>query len=78
MSDWISVKKRLPKEHEPVLCCFSHWNVNVPRQTVMVHINEDDCSWRVWDLGDYYPELSYDFNVTHWMPLPEPPKKDES
>lgn len=62
---WISVKDRLPENREDVLVvAFWHerWNVQ--------------WGWyapngRVWHVG-LMEET--DYPVSHWMPLPEPPK----
>lgn len=58
---WISVKERLPNEKQRVIV-----RCNTVGTTV---------GWRLWgewvtDLGDGGSE------VTHWMPLPEPPEKE--
>lgn len=74
MEDWIKYSDRLPESGVPVLCNFKHWHANKDRQDVLVRVEEDDCLWRVWDLGEYQDELSHEFNVTHWMPLPAPPE----
>lgn len=63
--EWISVKNELPKKMEYVLLYDSKYHVT--------HIGA-----RV-DNG-YYISLTMDqsrINITHWMPLPEPPKEDE-
>ena len=75
LKEWISVKDRLPENSMPVLCNFRHWNIQKDRQNVLIYVDEDDCDWRVWDLGDYKAELSHSYDVTHWMPLPDPPKE---
>jgi hypothetical protein len=68
MSEWISVKDRLPETSELVL----------------QRIDRVD-EFPTFDLGLYYPEekrwinrlsSKYTCTVTHWMPIPEPPKDD--
>jgi hypothetical protein len=62
--EWISVKDRLP-EHKQSILAFGD--------------NAIDCL--TYDQGDdyfYYPYCSCCsamFNITHWMPLPNPPDK---
>lgn len=60
--EWISVKDRLPEKRKDVLCCF-----NGIRK--MVEISWMD-STRCFLYEDIYGK------VTHWMPLPEPPKEE--
>lgn len=63
---WISVEDRLPEESQLVLT----WN----QEDVKV----DVYAW----IGDYYgigfmkDLMQEGFKVTHWMPLPDPPKTD--
>ena len=56
---WISVENRLPRKHELVL----------------VFINTENYSFISTDClcssGKWYDQ---DTNVTHWMPLPQPPQ----
>lgn len=59
---WISVKDRSPGNHEPV---FIHSMAN----GIMTAIYTTSGNW-VGDDGYYVDD------VTHWMPLPEPPKED--
>ena len=60
---WISVEERLPEEFEDVLV-FSR---NGSRTwTEVAHLTRNQ--W--WRVG--IPMI----NVTHWMPLPEPPKEE--
>lgn len=56
---WVAITERLPKEHVDVLIFKG-----------CVYIGSwDGHSWRTNDIG-----LAI-FGVTHWMPLPEPPKE---
>ncbi len=63
MSEWISVKERLPKEEGAYLT----WD------------DEDPAIWGFyegkWCHPASYSPLDPDCSVvTHWMPLPDPPK----
>lgn len=76
MTDWISVKERLPELSkmtdwgmisEPVLC----------RHTDKHH---EDCILNESEepgppYWSYVQDGDYTESVTHWMPLPEPPKQ---
>lgn len=66
---WISVEKYLPAFHERVL----------------IHINAEDCpdiavGYMEHDGNFYFNEMKESIDcevvehITHWMPLPEPPK----
>ena len=60
-SGWASVDERLPEE----------------KQRVIVHCERVGTSvgWIIW--GDWMTDIGPDAGkVTHWMPLPEPPKED--
>lgn len=57
---WISVKDRLPDEEERVL-------VAVDSDKSDTKIDTDRMVYRQW--------VRWGMSVTHWMPLPEPPKK---
>ena len=62
MSEWISVKDRLPDANESVLCYF-HYGPNFPAVI---------CENEYIGSGMWMADGS---KVTHWMPLPEPPKE---
>ncbi|MBR1749926.1 MAG: DUF551 domain-containing protein [Ruminococcus sp.] len=64
MSEWISVKDRLPEDGEEVLI-YSTTN-----EISMCYYDEDTHRFNVVDSDLYWNEIS----VTHWAPLPEPPK----
>ena len=58
---WISVEERLPERSENVLTAAKGDRV---RENFLISAERD--------------EWSYDsYSVTHWMPLPEPPKEDK-
>jgi hypothetical protein len=58
---WISVDDRLPEESKSYLC-YGFWEDDGTRGIYIVLYS--CCEW-----------MSYsDFVITHWMPLPEPPK----
>jgi hypothetical protein len=61
VQEWISVKDRLPEKFVDVLSYCDH---NASFQI--------DC---VDEKGKWYSEYKYSgYTVTHWMPLPQPPK----
>ena len=81
---WISVEEKLPSEYleevlaflvtkEVCLCCYNTiskmWTYNCT-----CNIHEDNCDCRIW-----WPEKDRDVkhkvNVSHWMPLPNPPEE---
>ena len=71
MAEWISVKDRLPEAGSRVLVFdetseeFDLWSLE-PRESEWCPIGwYDSAGW--FRRGD---------EITHWMPLPEPPKED--
>ena len=63
---WISVSERLPKDGEDVLV---YWNNG--REHRIIPTNYDDGVW----FDCIFDNVMDDKNITHWMPLPEPPKE---
>ena len=59
--EWISVKDRLPENEERVL-------VAVDSDKSDTKLDTDRMIYRQW--------VRWGMSVTHWMPLPEPPKKE--
>ena len=67
-SKWIPVTERLPEEMEWVLCACVDREVHILRYDYLM----DD-----WDIH-HRPNACYGRGfVTHWMPLPEPPREDQ-
>ena len=68
MSGWVSVREKMPKDHQDVL--FTNG------KNVMFGAYDSFTEyWYEWD-GPYDTEHYYGDPITHWMPLPEPPKED--
>ena len=63
---WISVDDKLPEEDGYYLCC-----IKSSLFTDRVYIDILEC-----DKGSFEEGHIYTDTVTHWMPLPEPPKGD--
>ena len=64
---WIPVTERLPELGERVLCTdgvavFEQYRVEL------------SCVYGIWDRFGMRSPMQ---EVTHWMPLPEPPKEDD-
>ena len=71
---WISVKDRMPDAFQPVIVHVRHtekWR-NTMLTDLPWHVVEED----IW-LGDKWSNNADDdiHEVTHWMPMPEPPKE---
>ena len=65
MSEWISVEHELPKDWGRFLCCIEY--ANGEKEVLSLWFRND--IW--WCHSFMYPE------VTHWMPLPAPPDKEQ-
>jgi len=63
MGEWVSVFDEMPEPECPVLCqlknCFSG---NV-QEHELIHVLEDDCSWRT---ADDRSEVSHSWDVMVW------------
>lgn len=72
--EWISVNERLPKKGEVVLGYLerSIYRMNYPHTEPMVFVFIDTLG--KWKRA--YGADTVDYDVTHWMPLPEPPEKN--
>ena len=74
VQEWISVKDRLPdnKEHDWVLAQVVEDNgyMHIPRVMEYRQLKND---WFEETYG-WLSEHNGVFTVTHWMPLPQPPK----
>lgn len=81
-NEWVSVEERLP-EYNPGTGAKSYWvakkdNAGNWQMKIAQYCDygyamtvdaETEVTWRDWDFTKIV-------NVTHWMPLPEPPEKE--
>lgn len=68
---WISVEERLPEVDERVLAC-----VGIPGElSVWDGVRWNGEEWEAEEEAAYDYWTTIDDPVTHWMPLPEPPKE---
>ena len=75
LQKWIPCSERLPENNVPVLYVWRSQNGAVS----VLHgwhfeIRSLGSAWHQSGMGMHRP----DEEVTHWMPLPEPPKEDEN
>ncbi len=66
-SDWVRVKDRLPEHFGSYTACLLNDGI------VQIHFENLSCDGRWYSLPPF--ELHEDNPVTHWMQLPEPPKR---
>ena len=66
---WISVKERLPKIYQPVIC-FGEPSRGGYAWTFCSY--EGNHIWRFFFDGAENKSI-----ITHWLPLPEPPKEEK-
>lgn len=71
MSEWISVKDRLPKFNKEVLTYTPHLAMPIIVDTYDGYYGEDDEEWHE---GWRYRGDCTGNKVTHWIPLPKPPE----
>ncbi len=81
---WISVKERLPDFYDYVLVLADNPGTNEPKPISIARVRIQDEKWEFcegkdpeWVYGAYMDiEYSIEKNdITHWMPLPQPPKE---
>lgn len=80
--EWIRVKDRLPEIYDFVLVFSNNPGTNEPRPIAIARYNSEN--WEFlghsgldWACGAYQ-DIEYHIDgldITHWMPLPEPPKQ---
>ena len=73
VNEWISVEEKLPDTDDNVLviCNGEYKNIRFINAYDLAAYDSDEDEW----ILDSYPEAVV--TVTHWMPLPQPPKEVE-
>lgn len=66
-NEWVSVEERLPEDNTQVLMWSAKWKIAEAGSYYNQHF------WVYSEIGDGYIAD----NITHWMPLPLPPEKEE-
>lgn len=77
---WVSVEDELPKEWERVLCHgYEKWSkLGHGLIFVTCRVNKNNYSNYSHDGNGFVVNVPAPFKrVTHWMPLPKPPKKGD-
>lgn len=80
MSEWISTKDRLPEENTPVLICTTRkcvWKARYYDEYRVLQVLIRAAYWEVDGSCDESIEFE-PAEVTHWMPLPEPPEGERN
>ncbi len=74
---WISCEERLPEDNRPVLCYVR--DITGEGSGYIIGSCEHSEFWFLKISGNKYFSFPYmRIKVTHWMPLPEPPKEGDS
>ena len=68
MSEWISVEDRLPDENNDEFICYVSNKNDKSVDFVSAFVYENG------EFGDTKYGNNFNKWLTHWMPLPEPPK----
>lgn len=69
---WISVEARLPEDEAPVLDYYGFFRENDDLGARFI----GTLTFFVFDKNPHWQHESTGLFVTHWMPLPEPPKEE--
>ena len=78
-SEWISVKDRLPNEEWEKIQREKDWDIYPCLCSVKNHISKERYTAELFYDGKHFMDdefVRYTDSVTHWMPMPEPPKGD--
>lgn len=65
---WISVENKLPPDGNNVIVAIRDTSGDTP-------FTYTDCGWCLGEKRGWIVDNDLHFNVTHWQPLPEPPKE---
>lgn len=68
--EWISVAERLPTDQKSVLCYYGFDRGDDDLGMMFVGVLCYFC----FDKNPHWQHAEHNLVVTHWMPLPEPPK----
>ena len=69
---WIPVTEKLPKEEKEIYWCYTNMGIMCECRWTNNRFGfgeSDKWGWNIMDVPQYQ-------KVTHWMPLPQPPKEE--
>lgn len=72
MTEWISVKERLPERDGKFLCWYGFEHDGVRSNMMFMGCLD----YFAHDAEPHFQHASAGLYVTHWFHLPEPPKED--
>ena len=73
VQEWISVKDKLPPYNRNVLVYRPNMAMKILVDNYYGYYGEDDAEWHEgW--AKYGKDIHNNPLITHWMPLPQPPK----
>ena len=73
VQEWISVKDKLPPHNHDVLVYRPDMAMKILVDNYYGYYGEDDAEWHEgW--AKYGKDIHNNLLITHWMPLPQPPK----
>lgn len=75
VTKWISVEERLPEDDVDVLVYIASKKENVDSVTAITHYTHSMYGYNIEGWCSPRQYCFWDREVTHWMPLPEPPKE---
>ena len=67
-NEWVSVEEKLPEDNTQVVMWSARWKI----AEAGIYYNQH--FWVYSEIGDGYIAD----NITHWMPLPSPPDKEQT
>lgn len=76
MSEWISVEERLPEIKRHHVSDVALVYCAKQRVTALSELEETFFGGFVFDVERFDEDEDEALEVTHWMPLPEPPKEE--
>ena len=75
VQEWISVKDRLPETDGIYIICDCRLSGNPWIHTAgFIKASSSWCEWHGVYYDDVYGRYSKQDKITHWMPMPQPPK----
>ena len=72
--DWVKTKDRLPEIHTPVLARIAYQSETIIAELYGMGSWFEQSAYEVITGDAITTHILDDYEITHWMPLPEPPE----